>query len=279
MVYRNSRSGHVVLPVLLEVMQSNSASSDINIDLIKREICGTETMLEGLHHLKALLKPYGVRDLIYVYMLHPKSYVRNDFLWKATFPDEIHNAFMESGGAAAQNIMAFLPLMTEPVYIDIRWTTERKSRFFSHSEAPKIAIKMGYKTAWMLPIQLEERYGYGGLGLYEDHRPGRPKMNHTKLLRVGKLYHETMRECQQMAAEFSLSLKERQTLASISRGNTAADIALETGLVERTIEQRLSQARKKLHARTTTEAVYKSLIYGIIPILEEAEPSRSQRNL
>lgn len=52
-------------------------------------------------------------------------------------------------------------------------------------------------------------------------------------------------------------------IASVG-GKTAMDIADALTVTQRTVELRLQSLRKKLRARTTTEAVYKAICYGIL---------------
>ena len=108
--------------------------------------------------------------------------------------------------------------------------------------------------------------------LFQDNQPGAATIDINQLEQYGQLYHMTMHRHKQMATHFDLSKKQSTALASVAKGQTAGDIAEQTGLVERSIELRLQQGRKKLSARTTTEAVYKALAYGILPL----QPGRDE---
>ena len=81
---------------------------------------------------------------------------------------------------------------------------------------------------------------------------------------MANLFHESLKKSGLMATTFNLSEKEIASLRLMSTGKTAFDIASLSDVTVRTIELRLASARKKLHAKTTTEAVYKAASYGIL---------------
>jgi len=117
-----------------------------------------------------------------------------------------------------------------------------------------------------MPFLGAVKNGYGFLIMFQDNKTGAPKLDVNQLKAFGPLYHHSMIKYKQMARHFKLTNKQSEALASAAKGRTAGYLATQIGLTERTIELRLQQARKKLHAKTTAEAVYKALTYGILPL-------------
>lgn len=223
-------------------------------------------MKDGLQLLKAHLKPYGVRDLVYAFMLYEKSYVRGDYLFYGTFPDKIRQAYEDGGSGASFKYGEVLSHLIEPIFVDINALLDVSNPLHSYNSCTKMILDLGYTNAWIVPLPHEKVGGYGFLMLFQDNQPGAATIDINQLEQYGHLYHMTMHRHKQMATHFDLSKKQSTALASVAKGQTAGDIAEQTGLVERSIELRLQQGRKKLSARTTTEAVYKALAYGILPL-------------
>ncbi len=81
---------------------------------------------------------------------------------------------------------------------------------------------------------------------------------------IARQFHHGVKTEGLIAKYFNITDKEKFALEAMAVGKTTADIAVELGLKQRAIELRLQNARKKLRARTTTEAVYKASAYAII---------------
>jgi DNA-binding NarL/FixJ family response regulator len=65
-------------------------------------------------------------------------------------------------------------------------------------------------------------------------------------------------------ARTKLNDREIETLTWVARGKTSAEIALELGLVKRTVDFHIDNARMKLGATTRTAAVSKAVAAGLI---------------
>jgi len=83
------------------------------------------------------------------------------------------------------------------------------------------------------------------------------------LMPITTLFHQFLLESKLIAGYFNLSPKEVDTLRLIAYGKISSDIAHKFDISERTVEHRLSMVRKKLFCKTTSEAVYKAVAYGI----------------
>lgn len=222
-------------------------------------------LIDGLHMVKTYLKPFGVGDLLYGYMLHAKAHVRNEQLLISTFPKDIRQMFVTDGGTMSFKFGDMLPTMNAPVFYDLKAALNPSDKLFSYNRSAKKALEYGYEQGWIIPILSEDLYGYGFLMMFQDPDPKAKKLDLETLQHFGLIYHETMRKHKQMAGYFDLSGKQKMVLSGVAKGQTAADLAAKLGLAERTVELRLHEARKKLKARTTSEAVYKASAYLILP--------------
>jgi DNA-binding CsgD family transcriptional regulator len=229
------------------------------------ELSLAENMPDGLQILKSNLKSQGVRDIVYTFMLYEKSYVRGDYMLHGTFPPEIRQLYEQSGGGAAFRFGEILAQISAPLFFDIKALLDIKSPMHSYNSCAPHIYERGYHTAWIIPFSKEDIGGYGFLMLFQDSRSGAPVMDIKQLAKYAPLYHKSMKQHKQMAGYYGLTQKQCEALAGMAKGQTAGDIADHLGLTERSVELRLQEARKKLRARTTTEAAYKALAYGILP--------------
>jgi DNA-binding CsgD family transcriptional regulator len=246
-------------------MDKNLSPIVSTLKRIEDQLAKAGSLHEGLNLLKDYLKPKGVAELTYGFMLHAKSHLRGDYLLYTTFPKAIRLVGMQDGGAITYRFGDLTPKMSEPLFFDMKDTVEGRGPLYSFNKTFKMIYETGYRHAWIIPFLREVKNGYGFLIMFQDNKVGAPKLDVNQLKEFGPLYHNTMIRCKQMAKQFKLTSKQTEALASAAKGSTAGDFATGLGLSERCIELRLQEARKKLRARTTTEAAYKALAYGILP--------------
>ena len=235
----------------------------------KKKLERAGNMIDGLYIVKDFLQPYGVGDLLYGYMLHAKSHVRNEQILISTFPKTIRKMFVKDGGTISFRFGDMLPTMKKPIFYDLDAALQPKNPLFSFNKSSKRTVMYGYHQAWIVPFLTKGLCGFGFLMLYQNPEKNAVKIDVDLLEQFGFVYHMSMRMHKQMANHFGLSQKQRIVLAGAAKGHTASDIATQLDLSERTIELRLQEARKKLKARTTAEAVYKALAYLVLPCHDE----------
>ncbi len=232
---------------------------------IRQDLSQAHSMAGALFRLRNHLRPLGVGQLIYCYMLHEKSFVRNDVIFQGTFEGDMLETFNEHGGVTAYKFGDMLPNMKEPVFYDLKAALDPGHPLFSYNKATAKAVAWGYETCWICPFLSLDNYGFGFMMMYQDKEKQAPLMEIDGLAQYGSLYHHVMWEDKFLARHFSLSDKEAQTLDLIAKGFSAFDVAEKLGVTERAIEFRLQNARKKLKAKTAAEAIYKATAYLILP--------------
>jgi len=223
-------------------------------------------MHEGLNLLKDHLRPCGVGALTYGFMLHVKSHLRGDTVQYTTLSKAIRQAGAQDGGAVIYRFGDLVTKLTAPYFFDYKAILVGEGPLFSFNKSHKMLYDDGYRYGWIIPFLSQVDNGYGFLMAFQDERDGAPRLEVNQLESYGPLYHKTMIKHKQMARHFKLTQKQSQALANAAKGRTAAYFAGQIGLTERSVELRLQEARKKLHAKTTAEAVYKALAYGILPL-------------
>ena len=248
----------------LNKIQAGQKSRLNPLDLDKR-LGRSPTLKDGLYILREYLAPYGVRDLLYIYMPRDKSHVRNDIIRVSTFSQKISDLYDEYGGAASDKLGDVLPHLSGPLFFDTRLVIQGDHPYFSYNKCADEIVKDEYYGAWVVPFIDKDIIGHGMLMLFEDNRKGAPKFDIKQTEAFAPLYHKTMKRHGQMASHFGLTHKECDALSHMADGKTAEEMALELGLTTRAIDLRLQLARKKLRARSTTEAVFKAVAYGILP--------------
>jgi len=234
---------------------------------LAQELAKTSSIESGLKVLENHLKPYGVHGLVYGFMLHAKSHLRSDLVFCMTLPEELRQTAEQDGGAITYRFGDVVPNLTEPLFLDLEAVLAGKGPMYSHNKTYIKAQEAGYRCAWIIPFSLGGvKTGYGFLLAAQDTRSGVPEIDVNQLIGFSAFFHKTMIRHKQMARHFNLDKKQSEALDSAAQGRTAKYLAEQLGLSERSIELRLQGARKKLRAKTTAEAVYKALAYGILPL-------------
>ncbi|MCF6220340.1 MAG: LuxR C-terminal-related transcriptional regulator [Robiginitomaculum sp.] len=226
----------------------------------------TDFIHEGLNVLQKHLTSYGVSVLAYGFQLHTKSYLRSDFVLYTTFSKSIRRTGKQDGGSITYRFGDLLETLTQPMFFDMEIVLSGRGPLFSINKSFQEVYDAGHRYAWLIPFLGEVENGHGLLVAFQDHREGAPKLDVNKIKHFGPLFHKAMIKHKQMARHFKLTKKQSETLASAAKGITAAEFAEQIGMSERAVELRLQQARKKLRAKTTAEAVYKAIAYGILPL-------------
>jgi len=241
--------------------EPNSISQELSQDLSK-----TDSLETGLVVLENHLKPYGVCGLVYGFMIHEKSHLRSDLVWCMTFTEELRRTAKQDGGAITYRFGDVVPKLTEPLFFDLEAILAGEGLMYSHNETYVVGQKIGYTYGWIIPFSGEVQCGIGFLMAMQDIESGAPKMDVNQIIGFGAFFHKAMIKHKQMAKHFNLTRAQSEALASAAQGKTAAHLAAELGLTERSVELRVQKAREKLRAKTTVEAVYKALAYGILPL-------------
>lgn len=239
---------------------------NLNLDKLQKKISQADTMYSGLLCLKDALKPFGIGALVYGYMLHLTSHLRRgDYILYATFPENIRDIGEKDGGSLTFRFGDVVPRLNEPLFFDMSSTLHGEGPLYSHNKTYQAIYDIGYCHAWLVPFGKGIENGFGHMIMFQDFSDGAPTLDINKLKSYAPLFHNLMLKNKQLAKHFKLTSKQIEALSWASKGRTASYLAEKLNLSERSIELRLHGARQNLHAKTTAEAVYKALSYGILP--------------
>lgn len=97
-------------------------------------------------------------------------------------------------------------------------------------------------------------------GEYEEQR----QRHMEPLQNVAQAFHDNLHRPLMLAENRRLSPREAECLEAVMRGQRTKQIAYQLGTNEKTVEKQLSSARRKLLARTNTQAAVKALVLGLI---------------
>jgi len=255
----------MVFAILLGMAVRKPINLERVMNKARADLLDAGSMYKSLLRLNGHLEPCGVRDIVYVHMLHARSHIRNDYMFLSSFSDDLGALFREDGGGASYNFGDLLPRLSEPLYWDIKASQRPDHPLFSYNRANKLIYEQGYRDAWLMPMDVNLVSGYGFMMVFLENRQDVPQPDIEQMAKIGPFFHKLMKLNGLMAQHFLLTDKQRAVLEGMAEGKTAADLAQTLGIAQRSVELRLRTARQKLKARTTTEAVYKALAYAILP--------------
>ncbi len=230
---------------------------------IELKLAEARSIRGAIFRLQALLGAHGGAHLAYTFLLHRNSYIRGDEVSATTMPEEVTKHYWQNGGTNTDPVVEIVPKMHAPQMMDLVDIVEDKQRIYHNNQYLTAIIEQGWQKLMVYPIFPEVGASYYSaftiLGL-----PDEPKRTEQFYMEVGRLFHRSLKKYGLFRAYFKITSKEKKVLEYMAVGKTTLDIASELGLKQRSIELRLQNARKKLRARTTTEAVYKAAAYSII---------------
>lgn len=229
------------------------------------DVSECSTVREALEIAKSELLSDGVRDLVYGYMLGPHHFVRNDMVFASTLSDELMESYARYGGLNADPIAENASTLTQCMIINLEEIYNDKSggKYYHHPFIGKL-IYQGYEYSLSFTLNNVEPVGFAAMTVYPQSNCVPEDLNLDKFQNAANTLHKTLKDSGLMGRSFNLKNKEISCLKSMSAGKTAFDIATQNSVTVRTVELRLANARKKLNAKTTTEAVYKAVSYGIL---------------
>lgn len=229
------------------------------------DISKFRSVKEALEAVKSELSEHGARDLVYGYMIGPHHFVRNDVIFATTLSDELMESYARHGGFNADPVAENAVTMTKPMILDFKKIYHNKSsgKYYRHGYIADL-LKQDYKYALSFTLQNVELVGFAAFTVFPNVTLSPEDLDLGLFQDAANLFHKGLKKSGLMGIGFNLSEKEILCLRYMSAGKTAFDIASEYDVTVRTIELRLANARKKLNAKTTTEAVFKAATYGIL---------------
>ena len=236
-----------------------------DFELIREKIAGVASIRDALFVLKSQIPGLGGCDLAYEYMIRDTSFVRGDLVSMTTLPRTFTDLYYPSGGPNSDPVLENVHAGSRPFTVELEKLFKGKNTKFYGNKFYASLYSSGRKYFLAYPFQNNDKIGFGAFTLFATQRQKDTELPPSYFTAIGLELHKSLKEHGQLAAYFGLIDKEKFVLARMAEGKTAADIAQELGITVRSIELRLQSGRKKLQARTTTEAVYKAVAYSILP--------------
>ncbi len=263
-IYHDSQLGNTVVIALTAVFRSmEMCVKNTLLKEIDQKLAEAHSIRGAIFKLQALLGAHGGAHLAYTFLLHRNSYIRGDEVSATTMPDEVTKHYWKNGGTNTDPVVEIVPKMREPQLMNLVEIMQDKQRIYHTNQYLAAIIEQGWQEMVVYPIFPEV-----GTSFYSAFTilgvPDKQKYTEQFYMQVGQVFHHSLKKYGLFRTYFKITDKEKIVLEGMAIGKTTADIASELGLKQRTIELRLQNARKKLRARTTTEAVYKATAYSII---------------
>lgn len=200
----------------------------------------------------------------YEYFVRKNSYKRGDVIVQTTLPHSLTTQYTPSGGQNADPIIESIPTLIGRNTIDLqKLTSVRGSKYYKHKFFTSMS-EMGIKSITVCAFLPENSRGFGGISIMEEKYEASLIYSPERFAEIGYYFHCLMLRHGQIVRFLGINEKEKHVMERMADGKTAQDVAHELNVTPRTIEMRLQSARQKLKSRTTTEAVYKSICYGVL---------------
>lgn len=225
------------------------------------------TLQAQLNVFNEQLKALGGRDVVYGFAAHRHMLARHDLIMVKTLPADTENDYTNSGGVFSDPVAdALMKSQKEPFFIDIGKLIEEESERRFVNPYSRALRSRGYCRVWCFPFHEADHQGFGALSVFQDEAPGAPDLDPEVLKPLVLDFHVRTKNQGHLGGVFKLTDREIDVLWASALGHAANWVADRDDVSVRAVELRLQSARRKLRARSTTEAVYKATVYGILRI-------------
>jgi len=227
-------------------------------------LCKANSLRGALFILKNNVPEFMGCNIGYEYFVRKHSYKRGDVIVQTTLPNSLTTQYTPSGGQNADPVIESIPTLKDRHTIDLhKLTSVRGSKYYKHKFFTSM-FEGGVKSITVYAFLPETSRGFGGLSIMEKSFQASHAYPPERYAEIGYYFHRLMLRHGHIMRFLDMTEKEQKVLERMADGKTAQDVAQEFDVTPRTIEMRLQSARQKLKSRTTTEAVYKSVCYGIL---------------
>ena len=232
-------------------------------DKIDSEIAKASSLRGALYRLQAVLGDEVCKHVAYTFLLHRNSYIRGDEVSGTTMPDSVTQYYWMNGGTNTDPVVETIPKLRAPMFMNLLdYYTNKNTIYYNNSYLASIH-ENGWEKMMICPvISGDSAAGFSAITLLGF--PDSPYYDRAFYMEFPRRFHQAIKRNGLLKQYFKITDREILVLECMAVGKTTADIAAQVGLKQRAIELRLQNARKKLRARTTTEAVYKATAYSII---------------
>lgn len=228
-------------------------------------ISQTNSLRGALFAIKNNVDLFGGCNLAYEHKVRANAHIRGDLITMTTLPREFTDLYYPSGGTNNDPVIENIDGPADLIEVDLASVvSDRSSKYYANPFFSAL-LRKGQISLASYSSTDPTLIGHMALTVFEaeEQRQARPDVQ-TVLDLFGNIRASLLKHGH-FVRYFELTTAECNALQRSAEGRSGEDIADEEGVTRRTVELRLQSARKKLRARSTTEAVYKAVAYGILP--------------
>lgn len=235
----------------------------VNFPNIDDALIAANSLRGALFCLKNHVPEFMGYNIGYEYFVRKHSYMRGDVIVQTTLPHDVMELYGDSGGQNADPIIENIAKLKDKYTVDLTKIVKGRPSKYKNKFFTSLS-KIGVETITAYAFLPPDSHGFGAITIMEEERNASFAYAPERFAQIGYYFHTLMKHHGQIMGYLAITEKERAVLNRMADGKTAQDVAQESGVTARTIEMRLQSARRKLKSRTTTEAVFKSVCYGIL---------------
>lgn len=234
-----------------------------NFPNIENAIKSARSMRGALFVLKNHVPEFMGNHITYEYFVRENGFMRGDVITVTTLPHSVTSLYVPRSGQNADPVIEIISKVKDRRTVELEKIrkgpqAKYKTKFF------KAMGELGVKTMTVYKFLPDKSRGYGGFTVLEESPRASLAYPPERYAQIAFYFHLLVMHNGHIMRHLGVNEKEQLALQRMADGRTAQDVAQELGVTPRTIEMRLGSARKKLKSRTTTEAVFKSVCYGIL---------------
>lgn len=235
----------------------------VNFPNIDDALIAANSLRGALFCLKNNVPEFMGYNIGYEYFVRKHSYIRGDVIVQTTLPHNVTGQYGDSGGQNADPVIENISNLKDKYTVDLTKLVEGKASKYKNKFFTSLS-QIGVETMTAYAFLPPDSHGFGALTILEERREASYAYTPERFAQIGFYFHTLMKRHGLLMRHLQITEKEQTVLDRMADGKTAQDVAQESGVTARTIEMRLQSARQKLKSRTTTEAVFKSVCYGIL---------------
>lgn len=237
-----------------------------HFELVER-LSGCESLQEAAQILDDWARDEGFKAIVYGYMVLGDTDAEP--LMAMTLPRELQEIYAEGGGAKDDPVADRLSSITQAQVWDIEAMRNSSSlKAYRNNPFLEAVLDMRFDFACLTPILarngMASVFAYADGGRRAERRDNAARALDGGMAAAAGLFHECVRASSLARPEFGLTVKELDALKFSALGESARDLADRWKITERAVEKRLSAVRRKLGARTTANAVYRAMAFGLL---------------
>ena len=237
-----------------------------HFELVER-LSGCASLQDAAQILDGWARNEGFKAIVYGYMVLGDADAEP--LMAMTLPRELREIYEDTGGARDDPVAERLPSITQTQVWDIE-AMRNAPALAAYRNHPflEAVLDMRFDFACLTPILARNGvvsvFAYAEGGGRVERRDNASRAVDGAMAAAAGLFHECVRAKGMARQEFRLTVKELDALKFSALGDSARDLADRWQITERAVEKRLASVRRKLGARTTANAVYRAMAFGLL---------------